>query len=53
MTGWRSTRGVEEAIDDVAAFERLRIAQEPLAGLDSEVAGLVEESTAADPSLDG
>ena len=22
MTGWRPTRGVEEAIDDVAAFER-------------------------------
>jgi UDP-glucose 4-epimerase len=25
MTGWRPTRGVEEAIDDVAAHERLRI----------------------------
>jgi UDP-glucose 4-epimerase len=27
MTGWRSTRGVEDAIDDVAAFERARIAE--------------------------
>jgi nucleoside-diphosphate-sugar epimerase len=26
MTGWRSTRGVEEAIDDVAAYERVRLA---------------------------
>lgn len=26
MTGWRSTRGVEDAIDDVAAFERVRLA---------------------------
>ena len=25
MTGWRSTRGVEDAIDDVAAFERVRL----------------------------
>lgn len=24
MTGWRATRGVEDAIDDVAAFERAR-----------------------------
>jgi UDP-glucose 4-epimerase len=52
MTGWRSTRGVEEAIDDVAAFERLRIEQEQLAGLEGEIAG-VGESAAADPSLDG
>jgi nucleoside-diphosphate-sugar epimerase len=53
MTGWRSTRGVEEAIDDVAAFERLRIEQEQLVGLDSEIAGAREERAAADPSLDG
>lgn len=53
MTGWRSTRGVEEAIDDVAAFERLRIEQEQLAGLDGEIAGAGEERAAADPSLDG
>lgn len=26
MTGWRSTRGVEDAIDDVAAYERTRLA---------------------------
>lgn len=52
MTGWRSTRGVEEAIDDVAAFERLRIEQEQLAGVDGEIAG-VEERAAADPSFDG
>lgn len=53
MTGWRSTRGVEEAIDDVAAFERLRIERPQLVGLDSEIAAVVEEHTAADPSLDG
>jgi UDP-glucose 4-epimerase len=53
MTGWRSTRGVEEAIDDVAAFERLRIEQEQLAGLDGEIAGAGEERAAADPSFDG
>ncbi|MGE5280908.1 MAG: NAD-dependent epimerase/dehydratase family protein [Chloroflexota bacterium] len=27
MTGWRPTRGVEDAIDDVAAFERARAAE--------------------------
>lgn len=27
MTGWRSTRSVEDAIDDVAAFERARLAE--------------------------
>lgn len=27
MTGWRSTRGVEDAIDDVAAFERSRLVE--------------------------
>jgi UDP-glucose 4-epimerase len=53
MTGWRSTRGVEEAIDDVAAFERLRIEQAQMAGLDSDIAGVREERAAADPSLDG
>jgi hypothetical protein len=33
MTGWKPTRGVEEAIDDIAAFERARVEQaaaEPL-----------------------
>ncbi len=53
MTGWRSTRGVEEAIDDVAAFERWKTRQARLAGLDGDIAGVVEESAAADPSLDG
>jgi UDP-glucose 4-epimerase len=53
MTGWRSTLGVEDAIDDVAAFERLRIRQTRLTGLDADIAGVVEESAAADPSLDG
>jgi UDP-glucose 4-epimerase len=33
MTGWRSTRGVEDAIDDVAAFERERAEQVRLAAL--------------------
>lgn len=27
MTGWKPTRGVEEAIDDLVAFERMRIEQ--------------------------
>lgn len=53
MTGWRSTRGVEEAIDDVAAFERLRCEQAQLAGLDSEITALGDERATADPSLDG
>jgi UDP-glucose 4-epimerase len=61
MTGWRSTRGVEDAIDDVAAFERMRAGQGPLAGLDSDIADdldrdvaeLGEGRAAADPSLDG
>lgn len=50
MTGWRATRGVEEAIDDVAAFERLRARPTDLDG-----AALVAEASAAavDPSLDG
>jgi UDP-glucose 4-epimerase len=53
MTGWRSTRGVEEAIDDVAAFERLRIEQPQLIGLDNEIPAVAKERAAADPSLDG
>jgi UDP-glucose 4-epimerase len=53
MTGWRSTRGVEEAIDDVAAFERQRIEQEPPVALNGEFADATEERAAADPSLDG
>jgi hypothetical protein len=53
MTGWRSTLGVEEAIDDVAAFERLRAKQARMAGLNGEITAVVEESAAADPSLDG
>jgi UDP-glucose 4-epimerase len=53
MTGWRSTRGVEEAIDDVAAFERLRIEREQLAGVDGEISGAGEERAVVDPSLDG
>jgi UDP-glucose 4-epimerase len=53
MTGWRSTRGVEEAIDDVAAFERLRIKRPQMVGLDSEISAVAEERAAADPSLDG
>jgi UDP-glucose 4-epimerase len=53
MTGWRSTRGVEEAIDDVAAFERLRTEQARLADLDAEIVGAREERATADPSLGG
>jgi UDP-glucose 4-epimerase len=53
MTGWRSTRGIEEAIDDVAAFERMRVEREQMTSLDGEIAGVMEESATADPSLDG
>jgi UDP-glucose 4-epimerase len=53
MTGWRSALGVEDAIDDVAAFERTRIERARQAGLESEIATVGEERTAADPSLDG
>lgn len=53
MTGWRSTRGVEEAIDDVAAFERMRAEQARLAGLNGDLAAVREESAVADPSLGG
>jgi UDP-glucose 4-epimerase len=35
MTGWRSTRGVEDAIDDVAGFERARVAEQTV--LDAQV----------------
>lgn len=52
MTGWRPTRGVEDAIDDVAAFERMRAERTDLVRLDVEVAG-VGEVIVADPSLDG
>jgi UDP-glucose 4-epimerase len=53
MTGWRSTRGVEEAIDDVAAFERARVEQARPAGPNGDMAAAREESVAADLSLDG
>jgi len=51
MTGWRSTRGVEEAIDDVAAFERERMAADTLAVANGEVVEF-GKSTTADPLLD-
>jgi UDP-glucose 4-epimerase len=53
MTGWRSALGVEDAIDDVAAFERVRIERARQAGLDGDIATVAEESQAVDPSLDG
>lgn len=53
MTGWRSALGVEDAIDDVAAFERTRIERARQAGLNGEITTVGEERTAADPSLDG
>jgi UDP-glucose 4-epimerase len=52
MTGWEPLRLVEDAIDDVAAFERARSARARAEGLDGEVAAVGEER-AADPSLDG
>lgn len=53
MTGWRSQFGVEDAIDDVAVFERTRLERARQAGLDGEMTTVGEESVAADPSLDG
>ncbi len=52
-TGWRPTRGVEDAIDDVAAFERLRAERAQMAGLEAAIAAVGEETAAADPMLDG
>jgi UDP-glucose 4-epimerase len=52
MTGWKSTRGVEEAIDDVAAFERARAERARLAGLNGNLGG-AGASAVADPSLGG
>lgn len=51
MTGWRATRGVEEAIDDVAAFERARLAAD---SLPTSNGGVVEfgESPVVDPLVD-
>ena len=51
MTGWRSTRGVEEAIDDVAAFERERAAADALPTADGEIVEF-GEGAAADPLVD-
>ena len=48
MTGWRSTLGVEEAIDDVAAFERERAAANARAMADGEIVAF-DEGAAADP----
>jgi UDP-glucose 4-epimerase len=53
MTGWRPTRGVEDAIDDVAAFERLRADRARMAGVEGEVASLGGKTATADPSFDG
>jgi UDP-glucose 4-epimerase len=52
MTGWKPTRGVEDAIDDIAAFERRRVEQARVPGLNGDIEG-VGEGAAADPSLDG
>jgi UDP-glucose 4-epimerase len=52
MTGWRPRCGVEDAIDDVAAFERLRAERAQQAGLGGGIATVAAESVAADPSLD-
>jgi len=51
MTGWRSTLGVEEAIDDVAAFERKRAAANALPTADGEIVEF-GEGAAADPLVD-
>ncbi len=51
MTGWRSTRGIEEAIDDVAAFERMRVASNALPTRNGTVVKL-NEGSVADPLVD-
>lgn len=51
MTGWRSTRGVEEAIDDVASFERKRAAADALPTADGEIVEF-GEGAAVDPLVD-
>ena len=51
MTGWRATRGVEDAIDDVAAFERGRIAVDSLPTPNGEVVEFGDDS-AVDPLVD-
>jgi UDP-glucose 4-epimerase len=51
MTGWRATRGVEEAIDDVAAFERARIVADSLPTPNGGVVELGEGPT-IDPLVD-
>ena len=51
MTGWRATRGVEEAIDDVAAFERKRAAADSLPTAAGEIVEF-NEGTAPDPLVD-
>jgi len=51
MTGWRATRGVEHAIDDVAAFERARIAADSLPTPNGEVVEF-DDGPAVDPLVD-
>ncbi|HEX7244599.1 MAG TPA: NAD-dependent epimerase/dehydratase family protein [Solirubrobacterales bacterium] len=51
MTGWRATRGVEDAIDDVAAFERDRIAVDSLPTPNGEIVEFGDDS-AVDPLVD-
>jgi UDP-glucose 4-epimerase len=51
MTGWRATRSVEDAIDDVAAFERARIAVDSLPTPNGEVVELGDDSI-IDPLVD-
>lgn len=51
MTGWKATLGVEDAIDDVAAFERARIAADSLPTPNGEVVKLGDDSV-IDPLVD-
>ena len=51
MTGWQATRGVEDAIDDVAAFERARIAVDSLPTSNGEVVEF-GDGPAVDPLVD-
>jgi len=51
MTGWQAKLGVENAIDDVAAFERARIASDSLPTSNGEVVEF-GEGPAVDPLVD-
>jgi UDP-glucose 4-epimerase len=52
MTGWRATRSVEDAIDDVAGYERARIVADALPTTNGGVVELGSNGSATDPLVD-